>query len=376
MLLHLPTPGNFALSETAMRPDLPEAASDLPRLMAELASIAAAIGTRDFYSAALASLGRFLDCNRQLAVRYAQFAKPQFLVNKSLSAEAENVYMQELYRLDPLLRLVRSQVRDRIVTSLQLHREETGNIYFEDIYRSARIYDELVVLLPAVGGVWVALCLDSDDRSFSPGEVAFVRQIYPLLEHLHRLHISGCLFGRRGGYLNDSQLAVMVLDSQGLTCFRNAVWTGRVSAADDDVIQDLSRGLGEGVHSLNESDVVHWETLEAGNALAPSGRLFVVERRSPGYLDIDSLLNKVEADYRLTPREREILRHGLRGLSTTAIAKCLDIGTGTVRNHKHRLYCKLDVTSEREIASLIFARLFNNSGTLQAAGGTVSHLNH
>lgn len=376
MLLHLPTPSNFAFSETATPPILPEAASDLPRLIVELANIAEAIGSRDFYSAALSSLGKLLDCKRQIAVRYAQFAKPQFLVNKSLSAEAEDVYMQELYRLDPLLRLVRTQVLNRIVTSLQLHSEETGNIYFEDLYRSARIYDELVVLLPAVGGVWVALCLDFDDRPFSPGEVAFIRQIYPLIEHLHRLHISGCLFGRRGGYLNDSQLAVMVLDSQDHACFRNAVWAGKVSVADEEVILSVSRGLSEGVHSLNEPDVVHWETLEAGNALAPGGRIFVVERRSPGYLDIDNLLTKVDVDYRLTPRECEILRHGLRGLSTAAIAKCLDISTGTVRNHKHRLYCKLDVTSEREIASLIFARIFKNSGTRHCLGGSVSYLDH
>lgn len=363
MLLHLPPPSSLVLSETATPLTLPESAFDLPRLMAELAGMAEAIGSRDFYGVALASLGRLLDCKRQLAVRYAQFAKPQFLVNKSLSAEAEAVYMRELYRLDPLLRLVRTQVRDRIVTSLQLHREEAGNIYFEDLYRSAHIYDELVVLLPAVGGVWVALCLDLDDRPFNPGEVAFIRHIYPLIENLHRLHILGCLSGRRGGYLNDSQLAVMVLDNQGLACFRNAIWGAKVSAADEDIIRGVSQGSGEGVHSLDESDVVHWETLEAGNALAPGGRIFVVERRSPGYLAIDSLLNQVEIDYRLTRREREILRHGLRGFSTAAIAKRLDIGAGTVRNHKHRLYCKLDVTSEREIASLIFARIFKAPGS-------------
>jgi DNA-binding NarL/FixJ family response regulator len=31
-----------------------------------------------------------------------------------------------------------------------------------------------------------------------------------------------------------------------------------------------------------------------------------------------------------------------------------------VRNHKHRLYSKLDVTSEREVTSLIFDRIFKD----------------
>jgi DNA-binding CsgD family transcriptional regulator len=358
---HPSLPGRFVLAKTSSFPVSTEPALDLPRLMAELAGMAEAIGARDFYGVVLSALGRLLDCERQIAVRYAQFAKPQFLANNSLSAEAEEVYMRELYRIDPLLRLVRTQVRDRVMTALEMHGEETDNLYFKNLYQSARIYDEIVVLLPAVGGVWVALCLDLHDRPFKPVEVDFIRHIYPLIENLHGLHISSCLSGHRGGYLNDSQLAVMVVDAQGHPCFRNGIWSGKVSAGEEDIICSVSQGSREGVHSLDELDVVHWETLEAGNAVAPGGRIFIIERRSPGYLAVDSLFNQVTTDYRLTPRECQILRHGLRGLSTAAIAKHLDIGAGTVRNHKHRLYSKLDVTSEREVASLIFDRIFTDS---------------
>lgn len=355
-------PGNLVLAGTPSSHILPEAALDLPRLMAELAGLTQAIGSRNFYGAVLDSLGRLLGCDRQIAVRYAQFAKPQFLANNSLSAEAEEVYMRELYRIDPLLRVIRTQVRERVMTSLAMHGEETDNLYFQSLYRSARIYDELVVLLPAVGGVWVALCLDLNDRPFKPGEVDFIRHIYPLIENLHGLHIASCLSGHRVGYLNDSQLAVMVVDDEGLACFRNGIWTGKVSKAHEDAIRSVSQDSREGVHSLDELDVVHWETLETGNALAPGGRIFILERRSPGFLAVDNLFAQVTTDYQLTPRESEILWHGLRGLSTAAIAKRLDIGSGTVRNHKHRLYTKLDVTSEREVTSLIFDRIFKDLG--------------
>jgi DNA-binding CsgD family transcriptional regulator len=279
-----------------------------------------------------------------------------------LGAEAAAIYLQDLYRLDPLLRLVRTQVRDRVLTSQQLHSEEPGNVYFEDLYRSARIFDELVVLLPAVGGIWVALCLDRDERPFSPAEVAHVRQIYPLIERLHRLHIDCCLSGGRGGYLNDSPLAVMVVDSLDSVCFRNAIWSGKVVAADEATIRQASLGSPEGVISLNDVDVVHWERLEATHAVAPAGLIFVLEHRSPGYLDIDTLLGRMATDHQLTPRECEIVRHSLRGLSTAAIARRLAVSVGTVRNHKHRLYHKLNVTCEREIASLVLARIFKSAG--------------
>jgi DNA-binding CsgD family transcriptional regulator len=342
-------------------PVVPAAARDLPRLISELASVAAAIGSREFYEVSLAALGRLLGCERQLAMRYAQFAKPQFLVNYSLTEEAEALYAQKLYRIDPLLRLVRTQVRERVLTTADMRREESGAIYFEDLYRSAQIYDELVVLLPAAGGVWVALCLDVNDRHFSADEVAFVRLVYPLIDSLHQRHISSCL-SSRGGYLNDSQLAVMVLDSQGEACFRNGIWSGRVSVVEELLIRTASANSPAGMHSLTETDVVHWETLEASNALAPGGRIFVLEGRSPGYLGVDRLFSQLAADYELTPRECEIIGLSLRGFSTAAIAKCLAIGAGTVRNHKHRLYAKLDVTSEREIASLIFGKIFSKAG--------------
>ena len=76
------------LAKTPPYPLVPESAVDLPRLMVELAGMAEAIGSRNFYGAVLASLGRLLGCERQIAVRYAQFAKPQFLTNNSLSAES------------------------------------------------------------------------------------------------------------------------------------------------------------------------------------------------------------------------------------------------------------------------------------------------
>lgn len=342
---------------------LPGAEPRFAQLVAEFAVIAEAAGTRDFYNAALTALGRLMNCDRQIAMRYSQYARPEFLVNKSLGQEAEAIYLKGLYRLDPILRLVRTQVHVRVFSTMELQQEEPGNVYFEDLYRSAGIQDELVVLLPAAGGIWVALCLDFGDRPFSKAEMAFVAQIYPFLERIHELHIDCCLSGRRGGFLSDGQLAVMVLDAQGFVCFRNAIWSTKVSAAAENAILNAAERLPEGLHSVSDTDVVHWQILGSVHAVAPGGRIFVLERRSPGHveLDIANLLQTVAAEFQLTPRECDIVLAGLRGRSTQAIARDLNISTGTIRNHKHRLYQKLDVTSEREIASLILSRVFKAS---------------
>lgn len=59
----------------------------------------------------------------------------------------------------------------------------------------------------------------------------------------------------------------------------------------------------------------------------------------------------------LTPRERQIVRLILAGFPGEAIARRLGIGAGTVRNHRKRLYAKLDITAERELFSLFLAYL-------------------
>jgi DNA-binding CsgD family transcriptional regulator len=55
------------------------------------------------------------------------------------------------------------------------------------------------------------------------------------------------------------------------------------------------------------------------------------------------------SDFQLTPRERDIVSLILQGHPTVSIARHLGLARGTVKNHRRRLYRKLDITSEREL---------------------------
>ena len=59
----------------------------------------------------------------------------------------------------------------------------------------------------------------------------------------------------------------------------------------------------------------------------------------------------------LTERETQILSLILSGYSNAEISKQLDIGVGAVRNHRVRLYKKLDVATERALIQLFVAHL-------------------
>lgn len=53
----------------------------------------------------------------------------------------------------------------------------------------------------------------------------------------------------------------------------------------------------------------------------------------------------------LTPREREVVEHTLRGHSADAIGKLLGISPGTVRIHRKNIYSKLRINSQGELFS-------------------------
>ena len=58
----------------------------------------------------------------------------------------------------------------------------------------------------------------------------------------------------------------------------------------------------------------------------------------------------------LSTRERELVQLMLAGHPTATIAERLGITVGTVKNHRRRIYEKLDITTEREL----FLQFFNH----------------
>ena len=59
----------------------------------------------------------------------------------------------------------------------------------------------------------------------------------------------------------------------------------------------------------------------------------------------------------LTPREKMILDHLLRGYSVKVTAERLGVSEGTVRIHRHSIYTKLDIGSQNELFSLVIEAL-------------------
>jgi DNA-binding CsgD family transcriptional regulator len=62
----------------------------------------------------------------------------------------------------------------------------------------------------------------------------------------------------------------------------------------------------------------------------------------------------------LSRRERQLVELILAGHPTAGIARRLGISPGTVKNHRHRIYGKLDITTERELFLQYFEHMSSN----------------
>ena len=65
----------------------------------------------------------------------------------------------------------------------------------------------------------------------------------------------------------------------------------------------------------------------------------------------------------LTPREREVVEYVLKGHSSDAIGKILDISPGTVRIHRKNIYSKLAINSQGDLFSLFIRALTTKSAS-------------
>jgi len=270
--------------------------------------------------------------------------------------------MSGLYRLDPLLRLVRCGIREGVFVLSKLMSNESNRAYFDRLFSMSVISDEAALLLRSPGGSSIAVCVERAARQFSPADVRLLRTLYPLVKSLHGVHLDRIFRtplheaeSRRRGWATQ---AIMVIDKEGRPVFRNDQWAvlerqGRIPPIDG------GKREPSGMRAIGNHSILHWEELGDTFAIAPSGRLYSLEPRSPGYItaNFHEAIHRFQDSCGLTPRERAIVDLVLRGYPNAQIARQLGLAPGSVRNHRYRLYTKLDITTERELFFLFIDSL-------------------
>lgn len=334
-----------------------------PFTIQRLGGVAESTGSADFYQRLASVLAELLRSQRWLVMRYSHYAAPEFLANSAMSEEAVQSYLNGLYRLDPLLRLVRSGTRSGVFVLNQLKVSQAKGTYFDRIFTMSLIYDEAAVLLSTPGNSSIAICVERSTRQFSRPSVTMLKMLFPLIRSLHLVHLNRIFLQPPPRARERTLDAIMIFDKHGRPVFRNERW---MLLERQKKVPDMSGICGNdaiGARALSADLVLHWEMLEETFALAPSGRICTIEAHSPGYINADfqQTLSEFQSRYHLTPRERDILNLVLQGYPNAKVANKLALAPGTVRNHRHRLYFKLDITTERELFFLFIDHLLGRA---------------
>ena len=321
--------------------------------------IARSTGQDDFYEKLVSLPATVMGSYRYLVIRYSRYSIPDIIVNNALTNDATESYRQGLYRLDPILRLTQSGFMSGVVTLANLRLADDSNKYFDEIFRSATIFDELTILIRAPGKICLALCIDRSSHTFTDEEVQQIELLLPMLEGLNHAHLDQCfekVLSHNAGQAMDAATKmnnhpVMVLDRDSAEIWENSAWSKFAEQHPTQLSKIIHKNRDNGVVSLGQGNVLHWEKTSNNFALAPGGKICMIERRSAGYLgkSLEILLSSFSTKFKLTTREQEIIKLAVRGYPNQLISKKLGISAGTVRNHKYRLYYKLNITSEREL---------------------------
>jgi DNA-binding CsgD family transcriptional regulator len=326
---------------------------------AALGGVASSIATADFYPTLMRTVAATLGADLAMVMRYSRHSAPDYVVQDDLEPEHIELYRGGLYRVDPVYRLCRGGEPRGVYTLADVTTpEERSGDYFNVFLALTGMADDLVVLFPGPAGTSIGLAYERK-TAFRRPEVTRLRQIYPLLEGLQTAH-ERLMLAKLASLERSPDKPIRIVDHRGQGIFESKSWQ-RALIDHPGALAKLNALDGEAPVSLELAPglVLHAEPLDAGFALAPNGRLLLLETANDGLPPLDYGQATVRfLEDRLTPRERDIVGLMLLGFPTLKVAERLGLSLNTIKNHKKRLYHKLDITTERELFLNFVSYLF------------------
>ncbi len=325
-----------------------------------LAHCVAELGKDAFYPTVLRALSTTFSWQACAVARYSRVSKPEHLYVEGLRSEMVDLYFKGYYRTDPVFRLVHEGTDHGVYVHSQDFPDLKDTPYSLVYLPMAGWADILAVLMPSLGRAVTALFWLSKQKKIAASEAARLRTVYPLLLALHDVHSLAMVNAiSAGNRIQDDTNAYALFDQQGNKVFAVDAWNEKAGLLD----RALRRAKDDKTHMYRFPDggVLHAEALPDSFGPAPGGWYASYEPQvtvqSP--VDLERVLETFYAKT-LTPREKEIVALILAGHTNHSIARNLGITSGGVRNHRVRLYAKLDITVERELFKLFLDHIMQS----------------
>jgi DNA-binding CsgD family transcriptional regulator len=311
-----------------------------------IGAASAAIGGEMFYDRLLEVLTVLVDTDLVSLVRYSSLGAPDLVIPREIRDEVAVPYNSGLYAFDPFHHYWRTVAQPAVTSLRRLATAELWKSrYALEFMRAARISDEIAVFLPPIGGASPTLILDRAHGRFTAAELARVQRVFPLLAGLHNAHLKAIV--SPSVIVHAEEKPLRLIDRSGKELAANLAWQKLTKNPKSGLSEALVELAAPGVTqaSLPDGRLLIRSCLATDFGAAPGGSCEQVETPAP-------TRTKAPCDAWLAPlthREQEIVMLTLEGYPIASIAKRLGVSRGTIKNHRLRLYQKLDITTEREL---------------------------
>ena len=248
------------------------------------------------------------------------------------------------------------------------HRDRAASRRYRDILRPLGLGDELRAALVVDGQCWGYLCLhrEDDPLGFTPAETALVARLGPHIAHALRqsmlLHPPDAApLPRPGVVLLDDRLNHVASTPEAEDLLSLLSDDGSTGLPLPLPVYGVAAPLADQLHAVTQLPTARvqtvrgrWLNLHASWLHGRPGErhiAVVVEPAEP-----HASVAIVLAAYGLSPREQDVARLVVRGLSTSAISETLRISPHTVQDHLKSIFDKVGVRSRRDLVGLLLAR--------------------
>ncbi|GAA0261223.1 hypothetical protein GCM10008965_32110 [Methylorubrum aminovorans] len=326
-----------------------------------------AIGSEQFYPRLLELFAEVLKSQSGWVLRYSRYSRPDVLHTASIAQPIIDYYLSKNFwsEADPYYRMWLSNQSTGILTlNNAVRADEYSSNYVTSFQAKAGFADEMAMFFPTIGSSCIALFLERGSERYDLQDEALAKQAYFAFEGLHRAHVARLLGGLGTVSAGEARTSILrdpsiILDRNGRKVCANPGWlsaernhpelSGALTAASTTSAAEAPIG---------DAHILRCQALDADFALAPGGRICVLERSLPKALpSMASRQSKEHASAclaQLTPRERDLVRLVMSGKTTGEIAQELEISKGTVKNHTIRMYKKLGLSKMYHVVDLFY----------------------
>lgn len=289
----------------------------------------AAVGTARFEKQLADAMGSMLDYDFITMARYSVHSKPCFLIHShTFPSHMAELYLSQFVDADPYVGHWRSAEQPGVVWLQDIASKSTQYERYTDVFLpQIGVKDEIGVFLPAVGRDSVAFFYIRRRCRFSADDVMNIRRVFEVGAALYRVHLRALLGqGERSAAEGSPSLGSplrLTSDTGGTIWFTNE-WSAQERP-------DLTFVRDEAAEEPPDS---YHSTMTVPD---PAGAI---------------CQRQWIAGLRLTRRESDIVDLALKGYANANIASTLSMSVGNVKNHKRRIYAKLDIQGERELFAM------------------------